>query len=100
MLDERLLSFPRLITTISDSGRITGNFTKEEVDFLVGILRAGRLPATLNKEPISENQIGSMLGDDTIQKGKDLDRRLADRRARCLWPSTIASPGSWPASRC
>ena len=70
MLDERLLSFPRLITTISDNGRITGNFTKEEVDFLVGILRAGRLPATLKKEPISENQIGSMLGDDTIRKGK------------------------------
>ncbi len=38
MLDNRLLSFPRLITTISDSGRITGNFKKEEVDFLVGIL--------------------------------------------------------------
>ncbi len=70
MLDNRLLSFPRLITTISDSGRITGNFKKEEVDFLVGILRAGRLPATLNPTPISENQIGSMLGDDTIQKGK------------------------------
>ncbi len=70
MLDGRLLSFPRLITTISDSGRITGNFKKEEVDFLVGILRAGRLPATLNPTPISENQIGSMLGDDTIQKGK------------------------------
>ena len=50
MLDERLLSFPRLITTISESGRITGDFTKEEVDFLVGILRAGRLPATLNPE--------------------------------------------------
>ncbi len=70
MLDERLLSFPRLITTISDSGRITGDFTKEEVDFLVGILRAGRLPATLKKEPISQNQIGSMLGEDTIRKGK------------------------------
>ncbi|MHB9078015.1 MAG: protein translocase subunit SecD [Pirellulaceae bacterium] len=70
ILDDRILSFPRLITTISDSGRITGNFTQEEVSFLVGILRAGKLPATLTKEPISENQIGSMLGDDTIQKGK------------------------------
>ena len=36
----RLISFPRLITTISDSGRITGNFTQDEVSFLVGILRA------------------------------------------------------------
>jgi SecD/SecF fusion protein len=70
ILDEQLISFPRLITTISDSGRITGGFTQPEVDFLVGILRAGKLPATLKKEPISENHIGSMLGDDTIQKGK------------------------------
>ena len=70
ILDERLISFPRLITTISDSGRITGNFTQDEVNFLVGILRAGKLPATLKKVPISENHIGSMLGDDTIQKGK------------------------------
>ncbi len=70
ILDERLLSFPRIITTISDNGQITGNFNQEEVDFLVGILRAGRLPATLQKVPISENQIGSMLGDDTIAKGQ------------------------------
>ncbi len=69
ILDEQLISFPRLITTISDSGRITGHFSPEEVDFLVGILRAGKLPATLKKVPISENQIGSMLGDDTIRKG-------------------------------
>lgn len=70
MLDGRLISFPRLQTTIRERGRITGDFTAEEVEFLVGILRAGRLPATLRKEPISENQIGSMLGDDTIRKGK------------------------------
>lgn len=70
VLDGRLLSFPRIMSTISDSGQITGSFTQEEVDFLVGVLRAGRLPASLKKEPISENQIGSMLGDDTIIKGE------------------------------
>ncbi|MFO7906255.1 MAG: protein translocase subunit SecD [Planctomycetota bacterium] len=70
ILDQRLISFPRIQSTIQDRGQITGEFTTEEVDFLVGILRAGRLPATLKKEPISENQIGSVLGDDTIRKGK------------------------------
>lgn len=70
MLDQRLISFPRIQTTIRERGQITGDFTSEEVEFLVGILRAGRLPATLKKEPISENQIGSMLGDDTIRRGK------------------------------
>lgn len=70
ILDQRLISFPRIQSTIRERGQITGEFSQEEVEFLVGILRAGRLPATLQKEPISENQIGSMLGDDTIRKGK------------------------------
>jgi SecD/SecF fusion protein len=70
VLDEKLLSFPRLRSMISDQGEITGGFDAAEVDFLVGILRAGRLPATLTKDPISENRIGSMLGEDTIEKGK------------------------------
>ena len=70
VLDETLKSAPQLQSRIRDRGRITGQFTNEEVEFLVGILRAGRLPATLKKEPINQEQIGSMLGDDTIQKGK------------------------------
>jgi SecD/SecF fusion protein len=70
VLDDKLLSFPRLKSMISDQGEITGGFDAAEVDFLVGILRAGRLPATLSKDPISENRIGSMLGEDTIEKGK------------------------------
>src|SRR5690606_12525553 len=53
VLDNQLLSAPRLQSTISDRGQITGQFTREEVDFLVNILRAGRLPAVLNPDPIS-----------------------------------------------
>ncbi|QDV55658.1 protein translocase subunit SecD [Rosistilla oblonga] len=70
VLDDKLLSAPVIRSPINGDGQITGNFSREEVDFLVGILRAGRLPAALSKQPISENQIGSTLGDDTIQKGK------------------------------
>ena len=69
VMDGQLLSAPRILTTISDRGQITGQFTQEEVDFLVGVLRAGKLPASLNKTPISESQIGSMLGDDMIVQG-------------------------------
>ena len=32
------------------------------------MLNAGRLPATLTKEPISELQSGATLGEDTIEK--------------------------------
>ena len=66
MLDGELLSAPRVMSTISDRGRITGRFTQPEVDFLVGILQAGSLPAAMKKSPISANQIGAQLGEEEI----------------------------------
>lgn len=69
VLDDRLLSAPSIRNPISGSGEISGNFTRDEVDELVRILEAGRLPAALTKMPISENQIDATLGADTIQKG-------------------------------
>ena len=70
ILDGELLSAPVIRGTISTSGQITGNFTKEDVDFLVGVLNAGSLPAALQKEPISEQRISSQLGEDTIRRGQ------------------------------
>lgn len=69
ILDNRLLSAPGIRNAIRGDGTISGNFSLAEVQFLVNILRAGQLPAALNKVPISENQIGSTLGADTIRKG-------------------------------
>ena len=69
VLDDVLLSAPRLNEAIRSQGQITGNFTREEVDDLVKILKAGQLPAALNKTPIAENQISATLGQDTINKG-------------------------------
>ena len=40
------------------------------MDFLVGILRAGKLPGTLSKTPESENIMGAALGTATIKAGK------------------------------
>jgi SecD/SecF fusion protein len=68
VLDNELLSAPRIMSVIADRGRITGRFTQEEVNFLVRVLRAGKLPAVLNKEPISENIIGPILGAQTISR--------------------------------
>ena len=70
VLDNQLISAPNLISQISDSGEISGNFSQKEVDFLVMILRAGSLPVVLHKEPISQNVISSFLGEETIRKGK------------------------------
>ncbi|MCC7334119.1 MAG: protein translocase subunit SecD [Pirellulaceae bacterium] len=69
IMDKKVLSAPNLNSTISDSGMITGNFTKEEVDFLVTILRSGRLPATLGEEPASENRVGAGLGATSVRHG-------------------------------
>jgi SecD/SecF fusion protein len=69
IFDNVLLSAPVIQSKISDNGQITGNFTQEEVDFMVGILRSGSMPVVMKKHPISENQIGSILGQDTIDQG-------------------------------
>ncbi len=69
ILDDNLLSAPNINSPIRKDGRITGNFTRAEVDHLVQILKAGQLPAALTKKPIAENQIDATLGADTIRKG-------------------------------
>lgn len=69
VMDDRLLSAPNILQPISKQGRITGNFTTEEVKALVDILKAGQLPAALTKQPIAKNQIDATLGADTIRKG-------------------------------
>lgn len=69
VLDDNLLSAPSIQSPIRKEGRITGRFTRQEVDSLVQILKAGQLPAALTKLPIAENQIDATLGRDTITKG-------------------------------
>ncbi len=69
VFDHELNSAPRIMSTITDEGQIIGRFTQPEVDFLVKVLQAGRLPAVLRDEPISQNAINPLLGMDTIRKG-------------------------------
>ncbi|HMP04895.1 MAG TPA: protein translocase subunit SecD, partial [Lacipirellulaceae bacterium] len=69
LLDNRLLSAPTIESKITDRGRISGNMSEAEVNFIVGILQAGKLPAALNKTPISKAQISPTLGAETIEKG-------------------------------
>ncbi len=70
MLDGELLSAPNLQAVIRDRGQITGNFSIEEVKWLVGVLDAGTLPAALNEIPISEQRVDPTLGEATIESGK------------------------------
>lgn len=70
ILDKRLLTAPWINSKITDQGRITGNNSKEEVDFIVGILNAGSLPASLNKDPLSRETISPTLGAETVERSK------------------------------
>lgn len=70
VMDGNVLSAPQLRNAISSGGEISGRFTREEVDFLVNILREGKLPAALEKIPASESRVGAGLGEVTIAKGK------------------------------
>ena len=69
VFDNTLLSAPVIQSRIDENGQITGQFTDEEVQFIVDILKSGSMPVVLQKAPISENRIGSILGRDTIEKG-------------------------------
>ena len=70
VLDEELLSAPSINDTITNRGIITGKFSQQDVDVLAGVLKAGKLPTSLKKDPISDNVVSAILGDDTVQKGK------------------------------
>jgi SecD/SecF fusion protein len=70
ILDDELYTAPVIKSTITDEGKITGDFTQAAVDDIVNVLNAGSLPAALVKEPISKQFIGPTLGSDTIESSK------------------------------
>lgn len=57
ILDDQLISAPNILSPIRSEARITGNFTREEVESMVQILRAGQLPVAMPKAPQSETPI-------------------------------------------
>jgi SecD/SecF fusion protein len=70
IMDNAVKSAPQLNNPISSAGEIDGRFSRKEVEFLSNVLRSGRLPATLEKEPASETRVGASLGATTVSKGK------------------------------
>jgi hypothetical protein len=52
ILDGQVMSTPTINSRIEGKAQISGNFTVEEVDRLVAMLRSKPLPATLKREPL------------------------------------------------
>lgn len=66
MLDGEIVSAPVVQSVIEDRGRITGNFTTEQVKTLAIQLNAGALPVPM--EVIEQRNIGATLGVESIRK--------------------------------
>src|SRR6185437_5515319 len=67
VLDNKVISAPRLDGRITDQGRISGGFTAETANDLALTLRSGALPASLTS--LEENVVGPSLGADSIRAG-------------------------------
>jgi preprotein translocase subunit SecD len=67
ILDNRVVSAPRIDGRITDEGRIYGSFTSQEVQDLSLVLRSGALPASMSY--LHEDVIGPTLGADSIRAG-------------------------------
>jgi len=69
LLDDEVYTAPRLNSRITNSGIIEGDFSPEEIDYIVRVLTAGSLQAKISSEPISENTIAPDLGQDNLDAG-------------------------------
>jgi preprotein translocase subunit SecD len=67
VLDNRVVSAPRINSKIEDSGVIEGSFSPQAAADLALILRSGSLPASLTT--LEERTVGPSLGRDSITQG-------------------------------
>jgi SecD/SecF fusion protein len=69
LLDDEVYTAPNLQSAISNSGQIMGDFSAEEITYIIRVLSAGSLASKLSPEPISTNVLGPELGADNLRKG-------------------------------
>jgi len=67
VLNDEVKSIAYIKSAISDSGEISGRFTKQSADDLALILKSGALPAGI--EYMEERTVGPSLGADSIRSG-------------------------------
>ena len=67
VLDNKVVSAPRINSRIDDQGIIEGQFTQQRAADLALVLRSGSLPASLTT--LEERTVGPSLGRDSIHQG-------------------------------
>jgi SecD/SecF fusion protein len=69
VLDHKVISVADIQAALGSDFVITGDFSQEELQYLVTTFNAGSLPATLEDEPISEHTVGPQLGAANLRQG-------------------------------
>ena len=69
VLDKQVYSAPTIIERIGATGQISGTFSQAELDYLIHVLAAGSLEATLSQDPIAINTMGPSIGADNLKAG-------------------------------
>jgi preprotein translocase subunit SecD len=67
VLDNKIVSAPRINSRIDDQGIIEGRFTPQQAADLSLVLRSGSLPASMTT--LEERTVGPSLGRDSIRQG-------------------------------
>lgn len=71
LLDDQVYTAPNLNARITNRGIIEGDFSMDEINYIIRVLGAGSLQAKLSPEPLSENVIAPELGQDNLDAGID-----------------------------
>ncbi|MBN8643899.1 MAG: protein translocase subunit SecD [Planctomycetes bacterium] len=69
VLDDEVISAPNINSRISSNGIIEGNFSPEELAYLIKTMSAGSLQAKLSTKPISKDVHAPDLGADNLTAG-------------------------------
>jgi len=69
VLDDEVYTAPTLRSRISRSGLISGDFSGEELRYIIQVLAAGALQNKLSPEPLSRNTVGPDFGADKLRQG-------------------------------
>ncbi|MDZ4755342.1 MAG: protein translocase subunit SecD [Phycisphaerae bacterium] len=70
VLDNQVYTAPDLNSAISGSGVITGQFTDADVSYLIRVLTAGSLEASISPQPIAMYVIGPSIGAENLSLGQ------------------------------
>ena len=69
VLDGQVYTAPGLNSQIGNAGIIEGQFSPEDINYLIRVLAAGSLSARLGDTPISISTLGPSIGADNLARG-------------------------------